>query len=391
MSKKLGIGLVLIAVLAAAAVAWLYWERPEQTGWLGISGNIEMTEVDVAFKIPGKIVELTVEEGDMVHKGDLIARLDQEQLLRQRDEAAAALKALRSRLQELKAGLRFQEESSAAQIQQREAEVQQAQANLDALLSGSRQQEIEQAQAAVERAQTQYRKAESDWERAQSLIQNEDISQQQFDQYQTAFEAAQANLEEAKQRLALVVEGPRREDIEAGRALLAGAQSRLRLARSSALEIRKTKQAIQTAGAEIERGEAELARIDSQLKDSLAEAPIDGAVMVKSAELGEVVAAGMPLVTLGDLDRPWLRGYIPTEYLGRVKLGSRVKVSTDSFPGKVYEGEVSFISPQAEFTPKQIETHQERVKMVYRIKVRVENPDRELKLNMPCDAEILID
>ncbi|MCZ6769399.1 MAG: efflux RND transporter periplasmic adaptor subunit, partial [Acidobacteria bacterium] len=117
---------------------------------------------------------------------------------------------------------------------------------------------------------------------------------------------------------------------------------------------------------------------------------IDGVVLVKAAEVGEVLGAGTPVVEIGDLDHPWLRGYIGEEDLGRVKLDAQVKVTTDSFPGKVYPGRVSFISSEAEFTPKQIQTSSERVKLVYRIKIEVSNPEHELKLNMPSDAVILL-
>ena len=111
-------------------------------------------------------------------------------------------------------------------------------------------------------------------------------------------------------------------------------------------------------------------------------------VLVKSAEPGEVIAAGTTIVSIGDLDHPWLRAYVGETDLGRVKLGAKVKLTTDSYPGKIYDGTVSFISSEAEFTPKQIQTKEERVKLVYRIKVDVDNANHELKNNMPVDAEI---
>ena len=128
----------------------------------------------------------------------------------------------------------------------------------------------------------------------------------------------------------------------------------------------------------------------TQIADTTIVAPIDGVVLVKSAEAGEVIAAGTTIVSLGDLDHPWLRAYINETDLGRIKLGGKVKLSTDSFPGKTYEGHISFISSEAEFTPKQIQTKEERVKLVYRIKIDVDNPQHELKNNMPVDAEILL-
>jgi HlyD family secretion protein len=129
---------------------------------------------------------------------------------------------------------------------------------------------------------------------------------------------------------------------------------------------------------------------EAQLEDPVAVSSIDGVALVKAAEPGEVLAAGTTVISIGDLSRPWLRGYIIEKDLGRVKLGAKVKVTTDSFPGKVYWGRVSFISSEAEFTPKQIQTPEERVKLVYRIKIEIANLNQELKLNMPVDAEILL-
>jgi HlyD family secretion protein len=145
-----------------------------------------------------------------------------------------------------------------------------------------------------------------------------------------------------------------------------------------------------TRRAEIERAKANLALIDSQLSDTIEASPVDGVVLVKSADVGEILAPGTSVVTVGDIDHPWLRGYINETDLGKVKLGSKARVSTDSYPGKVYWGKVTFIASEAEFTPKQIQTEQERVKLVYRIKIEVDNPAHELKSNMPADAEIVL-
>jgi HlyD family secretion protein len=133
---------------------------------------------------------------------------------------------------------------------------------------------------------------------------------------------------------------------------------------------------------------AQIGVVDSQLEDTVALAPADGIVLTKSAEVGEVLAPGTTVVTIGDLKHPWLRGYISERDLGRVKIGSRARLRTDSYPGKEYPGKVTFIASEAEFTPKQIQTAEERVKLVYRVRIDVENPNQELKLNMPADAVI---
>ncbi len=143
--------------------------------------------------------------------------------------------------------------------------------------------------------------------------------------------------------------------------------------------------------AEVERARAQIAVVDAQLGDTIAASPIDGVTLVKSANQGEILASGTTVVTLGDIEHPWLRGYINEADLGRVKLGMKARIRTDSYPGKDYWGRVSFIASEAEFTPKQIQTSEERLKLVYRIKIDVQNEHRELKSNMPADAELILE
>ncbi len=391
MNKKRIVPVVALLILVAAVVVWLNWPDGRAAGMIVFSGNIEMTEVDVAFKTSGRLLERAVDEGDEVKKGMTLARLDDEQLRWQREQAVAALAAAQSRLAELDAQIRYQKENMSAQVDQRMAEVRQSEAQLKELLAGSRSQEIAQSEAAVQRALSAQRKAEGDFKRASELRQDEDISAIEFDQYKSAFESAQAELDRVRQQLDLVKEGPRTEDIEAARAQAQRSQAGLRQAQAVALDIRRSEQGRETARADIEKAKAVLSQLESQLADTVVESPTDGVVLVKHAEPGEVLAAGSSVVSVGDVDHPWLRGYIPESSLGRVRLGSKVKVTNDSYPGKAYQGEITFISSEAEFTPKQIQTPQERVKLVYRIKVSVANPERELKLNMPCDAEIELD
>jgi len=160
------------------------------------------------------------------------------------------------------------------------------------------------------------------------------------------------------------------------------------MSEANQLELKRREEAVRAQLAEVNRARAQMGITQSQINDTTVYSPIDGVVLVKAAEVGEVLAAGTTVVTIGDLDHPWLRAYIREQDLGRVKLGATAKLTTDSFPGKTYTGHVSFISSQAEFTPKQIQTPEERVKLVYRIKIDVENPHHELKSNMPVDAEI---
>jgi HlyD family secretion protein len=388
MRVKAIVPIAAVAVVAAAIAVPRFFRRGDGDA-IRVSGNIELTEVNIAFKIPGKLIERTVDEGDPVKPGMPVARLDTAQLLAQRERAQAAIEAAISAEAQQRTAVEYQRATLEGQIRQRAAEVEQAEAKLAALLAGSRTQEKAQARAAVDRAQTEYDRAANDWKRAQTLFAKDDISAADFDRYRTTYESAEAQLKSAKEAQALVIEGPRREDIDAGRAQLAQARAALALAEAQRLELKRKEQQLTGLAADIAQRRADLAVIQTELNDSVAVSPIGGVVLVKAAEPGEVLAAGTNVLTVGDLDHPWVRAYISERDLGRVKLGDQARVTTDSFPGKVYKGRVSFIASEAEFTPKQIQTPEERAKLVYRVKIEVENPQHELKSNMPVDAEIL--
>ncbi len=382
--------LIVLASVGVGAAAWFVYrnfhERPSDR--ILLSGNIELTEINIAFKIPGKLIERTVDEGDCITKGMLIARIDRDQLLRQHERERAGLGSNREQLEEALSAVEWQEKTLTADIDQRHADLNAYEAQYQQLLNGSRPQEILDAKAEVDNAQAESDRASNDFKRAQVLYSKEDISALQFDQYRRNYQAAEATLRSAKERAELVIIGPRQELIDAAAAQVRRARASLQIAEANQLELRRRRQEVLARREEIKRQEAQIGVIESQLEDTVVDSPIDGVVLVKSAEIGEVLAPGSSVVTIGDIDHPWLRGYINEKDLGRVKLGAKAKVTTDSYPGKVYWGTVSFISSQAEFTPKQIQTLEERVKLVYRIKIEVANPERELKLNMPVDAEI---
>jgi len=378
---------VLLLLLAVVAVRWLGWGSGNLKT-LKVSGNIELTEVDIAFKTAGRLVTLAVAEGDPVKKGALIARLDQEELLQRRESAAASLDSTRSRLLQSGTAIEYQREQTESQLSRSRAELDQAEAVLKELESGSRRQEIESARAALARAKAEQQRAQADWERAQILYKDKDISTARYDEAKAHFESAQAQLQQATEQFDLVQEGPRKEDIDGARAQVERAKANVRLAEAARLELKRLQQEQVARKADTRQATAQLDVQETLLKNAEVTAPMDGVVLVKSAEPGEVLAAGTTVVTLGNLAKPWLRAYINEQDLGRVKLGTSVKVTTDSFPGKTYPGRISFIASDAEFTPKQIQTQEERVKLVYRIKIDVDNPAGELKSNMPADAEI---
>jgi HlyD family secretion protein len=386
--KKRIIVLLVVAAVGAAAFFVMRGRDSAPSDRIVLSGNIELTEVDVGFKIAGKLIERTVDEGDRVEKGAVVARLDREQLLRQRDQAQAALALTQAQLAQAETAERWQRESLAADIEQRKADLGSQQARLRELKNGARPEEIREVKAAVAAADAESARAQKDWDRAQQLYKDDDISTQQYDAARTRFETAEAAAKQARERLALVTAGPRSETIEAAASQVERARASVRFGEANAIELRRRQQEITARRADAERAKAALAAVETQIDDTVAHAPASGVVLVKSADPGEVLAPGTTVVTIGDIEHPWVRGYINERDLGRVKTGAKAKVRTDSYPGKTYDGTVTYIASEAEFTPKQIQTQEERVKLVYRVKIAVANPNGELKANMPVDAEI---
>jgi HlyD family secretion protein len=388
---KKSVRIILVIVLISAGIGIYMWRTGQFAGpsnSIQVSGNLELTLVDLSFKTAGRMIELTVREGDTVKKGQVIARLDAAQLQQQKLRDVAAVESAQSTYDQLKTTIEYQQATIDSDISSRQADLAQAQAHLDELNAGSRPAEIRQADSSVSEARAQMELARADWERAQTLYKNTDISTSQFDQARTKFNAANAVLAQAEDRARLVHEGPRQEEIAGGRAQVAHAQAAVRTAQANRIDLRRKQEQLVELRAEIDRARAQVGITEAQLNDTTITTPIDGVVLVKSAEPGEVIAAGTAIVRIGDVDHPWLRAYVGETDLGRVKLGVKVNLTTDSYRGKIYHGVVSFISSQAEFTPKQIQTKEERVKLVYRIKVDVDNANHELKDNMPVDAEI---
>lgn len=312
--------------LVVVIVAILFYGRrggPENE--LYLSGNIEVTEINLGFKYPGKIIELLVEEGSQVNRGQVVARLE---------DVEARAEAARSRSVLDEASVRLAE-----------------------MRAGSRAQEVAQARAQVETQEADLKRSRKDFERAEMLYKNGAISSSQFDLAKSAYEARTAQLKNAQEALSLVKEGPRKEDIGI-------AEHRVAQARAA------------------------LDASEQRLKDTVLAAPISGVVLRKDTEVGETVGAGVPVFTIGDLRHPWVKVFVPEPSVGRLRLGQVARVRTDSYPNKTYTGKVSYISSEAEFTPKQVQTHEERVKLVFGVKVVVNNVKDELKPGMPADVTI---
>ena len=256
-----------------------------------------------------------------------------------------------------------------------------AAARLAELEAGSRPQEIAVAEAVVKLAAADERYARTEAERNRTLLNTNVVSAQEAERTDVEHDRAVARLAEATQKLALLKEGARQEQIAQARAALAETRQTYERIRNG-----PRPETIAQARARVEQARANLALAQTRRGYATLASPLTGIVLADPIEAGEYVSPGTPLISVADLERVWLRGYVSETDLGRVKLGLPVEVTTDTYPGQVYAGTLSFIAADAEFTPRVVQTHKERVTLVYRVKIDIANPARELKPGMPADA-----
>lgn len=314
--------LILVVLLLAGAAAWWFVARAKagRAGELVLHGNVDIREASLGFRVAGKIAEILHEEGDAVKAGEVLARLDAEPFRRELAEARAQVDSLGARVQLLQ--------------------------------TGYRPEEIAQASALVREREVSLENAQRIFRRQADLLHTKVVSQQDHDDAEAAFREAEARLKSAREQLTLLQAGYRKEELAQAKADLA-------------------------------RAEAAMATSDLRLQDTILAAPTNGVVLTRAQEPGSVVQAGTTVLTLSLSQPVWVRAYVSEPDLGRVHPGIPMEVVTDSRPEKPYRGQVGYISPRAEFTPRNVETPELRTSLVYRLRIIVDNPDEGLRQGMP--------
>jgi HlyD family secretion protein len=324
-SVLLGALVVIAALVALASYLWRQHGANDPNAAFSLSGNVDVHQVELAFRVSGRISAVKMQEGDKVRAGEALAALDPVPLQADVDSA--------------------------------QADVAQARAQLDKTRRGFRVEEVAQARAAVAQRAADLENARVTLQRQQQLVAAGLVTHQQIDDAQARVHMSEAAFAAARDQLTLELRGSRIEDIEMQEAMLAAAQARLEKA--------------QTA-----------------LADATLMAPSNGIISVRAREQGAIVQAGQTVYTLTLNDPVWIRAYVPQPRLGRIKPGMPVKMTIDSMPGRQYDGTVGFISPEAEFTPKTVQTEQVRDDLVYRIRVIASDPDDVLRQGMPVTVLI---
>jgi multidrug resistance efflux pump len=341
---------------------------------LHVSGFIEADDIRVGSRVGGRVHQLWVREGQRVHPGDLLVELEPFDLLERRAEAAAVLAQRQAALEQRKAGFRAEE------IAQAKARRDQLAAYLAELIHGPRSQEIATAQAELALATAEHDLALLEQKRLEALQAKGAAAQEELDRARRAFKVALARLHVRQEQLALLTEGTRPEEIDQARAQLAEAEQvwKLRTRGYRSEEIAEATAAVKAA-------EAALHALDRHIAELKIYAPVEGIVEATGLHTGDLVAANSPVLSLIDTRELWVRAYVPENHLD-LQLGQDLRVTVDSFPDRSFEGRLTFVARQAEFTPGNVQTPEDRSQQAFRIKVTLQEGLDVLRPGMAADV-----
>jgi HlyD family secretion protein len=379
--------LVIFLALFVGVGALVYWgQRRERSTELYYSGTIEAIQSNLAFQVGGRVKAVLVDEGRAVETDQLLGFIERNSFLASRDQARANLARVQETLNQMKTLLELNRKALPAEVDRSEAAARALQAQLKELETGYRTQDVQQARFAVEEARIAMEEARKDQIRFEQLFHRKVIPEKDKDAADLKYNTALKQYERAKEAYALLKEGYRKESIEAARSRGAEAQAAVRFARSNLKKIEAIEKEVNAARAQVQAAQAAVELAEIRLGYTELRAPFKGIIVSRNVEPGEVVSVGQEVISISDLSEVDLKVFVDETQIGKVKPGQPVDVKIDTFPHKTYPGYVAFISPEAEFTPKIIQTHKERVKLVYLVKIKVPNPNFELKSGMPADA-----
>jgi len=366
--------ILVILLMAAAIIGFLTWQQGRPRPFV-VSGFIEADEVRIGSRVGGRVARVLGVEGQRIRAGEPLVELDPFDWREQLAEAQAQRAAYQAEYDRIKSGYRKEE------IEQARAKHDAAQAALDQAVAGPRPREIEVAREELNRARADLAFSTTEHARIAKLRESSQSSPVEYEESVRRLKTAEAAVAVAEQKLALLTEGTRKEEIASARAKASEAAQALKL-----LEAGYQPEVIAEAAARVDAAHARVAAIDVRLKELTVLSPCDCSVETIDLRPGDQVAAGAPAASLLDLTKVWVRAYVPEARLGQVKLDQRVVVRADSNPDEKLVGRVSFIAREAEFTPRNVQTPEERSKQAFRIKVMMETGVEKVRIGMAADV-----
>jgi len=380
------IAAIFLLLLSGVGLLVYLGQRERRRGELFYSGTIEATQSNLAFQVGGRVTRVFVREGQAVATGQVLAELDRSESEAFLEQARANLLRAQEQQKQLESILEIYRKTLPEEVARAEAGGRALRAQVEEFLAGNRVQDVERARQALLTAESIRQEANRDRERYDQLYPAGSISEKERDIVKLKSETAYRDYERAQEAYDLAKEGTRRETIAAAQARLAEGEAVLRSARHNLQRIEAAQRDVAAARAQVRVAVAVQEQAAIQLERMRLSAPVPGIITSRNVEPGEVVTPSREVLTLSDLSRVDLKIFVSEGEIGQVKPGQAVDVRVDSFPAKTYRGTVAFISPEGEFTPKFIQTHKERVKLVFLVKVSLPNPRLELKTGMPADA-----
>jgi multidrug resistance efflux pump len=374
--KLILIGLVIL-VAVAAFMTWRYVSARGPENRLVLSGTIEADEIHVGSKVGGRIAEVLVKEGQQIKTGEPLIRFDSYDLTPKRRDAVAAIAAAEANLQKLQNGFRPEE------IAEARAQAEAAWMAYEQARNGSRPQEIRAAQNELDAANADFEVARSNFTRIEQLARDGVASRQDYDTAKANLDRARGRRDAAKEKLDLLREGTRKEEIAR-----AEREYKQAAARKQMMERGSRKEDIDAAAAQLARARATLEQIDTQMSELEVKAPADAYVEIFRVRPGDLITANSPIATLVELDRLWVQVYVPEPEKGFVQREQEVGVTVDSFPKETFKGRVESISSRGEFTPRNVQTREERTHQVFAVRVRLDNSSKKLSAGMAADVTI---
>ncbi|MEI9980850.1 MAG: efflux RND transporter periplasmic adaptor subunit [Edaphobacter sp.] len=371
---------IVFAVAALAIIilaGWLIYSFKSSKNSLVYSGTIETREIQIGSKIGGRVTQVLVEEGQAVTAGKLLVQFEADDVTAQRAQAQAQLEQAQADYHRLQRGNRPEE------IVQAKATAQMQHAMLDEARNGPRSQELKQAEADYAAAKADAVNAQINFQRMDTLVRGDTVSRQQYDNSKAERDSTAQKAESLRQRLALLQEGTRKEDLQA-------AQQRYRQAQAAADLMQRgyRKEDIDAGRAKMEEAQARVNQLDVQLREAKLYATADGLVQTVSVRTGDLVAPGAIVVTMLEPSQLWVKVYVPETDLATVRIGQPAQVEVDSFRGRPFTGHVQEIASQAEFLPRNVQTRDDRQHQVFGAKVYVDNSGGALKSGMSATVRL---
>lgn len=389
--KKIVVIVIVLLLLGGCIFFFVKKDREKKdvvVNYIETSGTLEVIETDCSFKIAGKIVDLPILEGDSITKGQFIGRLSSQSIDQEIVVQKSSIETIKAQFPKIDIQINQTDISVKKEIENAKIKLDEAYARYESIKSGSRDEEITRAEHLVDQTEHVLLNAKKNYERADNLYEKGAISQQDRDNTKTSYLSAFEENKQAKANLSLLKAGAKSEDIEASFQVYNQAVANYELTLAKNFELKKLEEDKKILASQLKNAEDGLKLLEVKKSEHKLYSPVTGTVLRKVAEKGENVTAGGTVLTVGNLDEIYLRGYVAETDLAKVKLGQRCELKTDTYPDKIYNGKITYISDKAEFTPKNLTTKDDRVKLVYRIKISADNSSRDLKPGMIADAFI---